>query len=696
MTPPRAERRPVDRTHHGKTFSDPYEWLRDRNDPEVLQLLEAENAYTDAVLAPLAPLAEEIFTEIKTRTQETDVDVPALLDGYWYYTRTQAGEQYPLWARIKDTGTRPQLNADTDIAGEEILIDGPKLAKTESFFKVGGMQISRDGTRIAYLVDTAGDELFDLVVKDIASGEIVDQQLSGVFYGMALTADASSIYYLRSDEAWRPYQVWRHRLGADPATDELIYQEDDERFWMLLDASVQGDYIVISLGSSTTGEAWLLDARDNHASAKLVAKREPEVFYSVEVAADHLLIVHNRDHLEFEVARAEFDTPDHWQRIFAGGPSQRITDVDAFASFAVVSMRNEGVTTLQILPYRDGVYGEAWQVPARGEVHTIAIDENLQFDTTTVRYSYESLLTPAQIWEIDVTTRETTLLKEHPVLGGYDRANYREWREWVRAEDGTEIPVSLMARSDVQADGTNPVLLYGYGSYELPSDPYFSVPYLSLLDRGIIFAIAHVRGGGEMGRQWYLDGKLDKKMHTFTDFVDVGRALVERGWAAADRLAAYGGSAGGLLMGAITNLAPELWCAVHARVPFVDALTTICNPDLPLTVGEWEEWGNPLTDEHIYDLMAAYSPYENVQAKKYPKIYASTSFNDIRVFFVEPLKWVQQLRHTTLNDPQTDPICFRCHMAAGHGGQSGRYDKWRETAEWLAWFCEQLGATTTR
>ncbi|MDO5727545.1 MAG: S9 family peptidase [Bowdeniella nasicola] len=693
MNAPRAARRPIDRILHHDRFADPYEWLRDRNDADVLDLIAKENAYTDHVLAPLAPLADEIFTEIKNRTQETDVDVPVLHNGYWYYSRTQVGEQYPIWARVRDAGRRPTLDTDEPIADEEILIDGPALAANAEFFKIGGWQVSRDNRTLAYLVDTSGNELFSLVIKDLSTGTIVDEQLSEVFYGIALSVDATQVYYVRSDAAWRPHQVWRHVIGTDREDDQLIYQEDDERFWLSLEPTTQGDWIVISLGSSTTGEVHLLDARDPEATTQLVRARMAEVFYTVDVASDHLLVVHNRDHLEFEVARAPLSNPGAWERIFVGGPGQRITEVEAFATHAVVSMRSEGVTTLQILPYRDGEYGAAWEVPCGGEIHTIATDANPQWDTTVLRYSYESMLTPARIMEIDIASGEVSLLKQQPVLGGYDPDDYLEWREWVTARDGTKIPVSLAARKDVQADGSNPMVLYGYGAYEVSADPYFSIPYLSLLDRGIIFAIAHVRGGGEMGRQWYLDGKLEKKTNSFTDFVDVGEEMIARGWAEKGRLAAYGGSAGGLLMGAVTNLAPELWCAVHARVPFVDALTTIANPELPLTVGEWEEWGNPLEDQHIYRLMRSYSPYENIQAVKYPTIFASTSFNDIRVFFVEPLKWVQELRHTTLNDPEVNPICFRCHMVAGHGGQSGRYDKWRETAEWLAFFCRHLHAT---
>ncbi|OKL53414.1 oligopeptidase B [Bowdeniella nasicola] len=690
---PRAEHRDITRSFHGEDFVDSYEWLRNKDDAEVIDLLNAENAYTDAKTAHLGELKARIFDEIKSRTKETDLAVPSLIDGYWYYSRTTEGEQYPVWARIADTGVRPELIAGEAIEGEQILIDGPTLATGQEFFKLGGFEIAPADDLLAYTVDNSGDERHDVVVKNMSTGEIIDDSVTGVGYGLAFTLDASHLYYVRVDDAWRPHQVWRHELGSDPAHDVLVYQEDDERYWMGIAASRDNRHIVIGLGSSTTGESYLLDAADTAAEPVCVAPREQDIDYSIEVASDHLLITHNANHIGFEVSHAPIGPAPRttWQTVLAPGDGERIIGVDAFDTHAVVSMRSGGVTQLRVLPKEADGYGEPWDVPTSGEVRTVELMNNPRHDAREIRYRLESFLIPATVCEIDVTTHESEVLKQTEVLGGYDPNEYREQRLWVEARDGVKIPVSLVARADIKPDGTNPGLLYGYGSYEVSINPSFVASRLSMLDRGMVFAIAHIRGGGEMGRQWYDDGKLAAKMHTFEDFVDVGRFLVESGWVAPDRLAAEGRSAGGLLMGAITNLAPDLWRVVHAGVPFVDALTTILNPDLPLTVGEWEEWGNPIESEEIYRLMRSYSPYENIAESSYPAILATTSLNDTRVFFVEPLKWVQRLRETVTNDPSERPILLRCQMAAGHGGKSGRYDAWHERAEELAIIFDQLG-----
>ncbi len=693
-TPPRAGHRPITRTFHDEDVTDNYEWLRDKDDAEVIALLDEENAYTDARTAHLKPLQDTIFGEIKSRTKETDLAVPVLDTGWWYYSRTIEGQQYPIYARVRDTGARPELVAGEAIDGEQILVDGPTLAEGEEFFRLGAFETAPGGNLLAYAVDTSGDERFDLVIKDLQTDEIIDDAIRGIGYGVAFTLEPTHVYYVRVNEAWRPHQVWRHEIGADPNTDELVFQEDDERFWMGMGASRDNRHIVIQLGSSTTGEAHLIDASDPAARPVCIAPRRAGLDYSVEVAADHLLITHNAQHVGFEVARAPLGVApeDTWQTVLAPAAGERILGADAFESVAVISMRSAGVTTLRILERaEDGSYGEAWDVPTEGEVRTIEIGTNPRPDAREIRYSLASLIIPPSVCEVSLETRESVVLKQTEVLGGYDPADYTERRIWVEARDGTRIPVSLVARADVTPDGSNPGLLYGYGSYEISIDPSFVISRLSLLDRGVVFAIAHIRGGGEMGRQWYDDGKLDRKLNTFTDFIDVGRYLVESGWVDPARLGAEGGSAGGLLMGAITNMAPELWRVVHAAVPFVDALTTILNPELPLTVGEWEEWGNPIEDETIYRLMRSYSPYENIAEADYPAILATTSLNDTRVFFVEPLKWVQRLRETVTSDQDERPILLRCQMVAGHGGKSGRYDAWHERAEQLAFILDQLG-----
>ncbi len=689
MAPPRAEPRPTTRTFHGDSVIDEYAWFANREDPDVLQLIEQENTYADARLAPLQGLQEAIVGEIKARTQETDIGVPVQRGQWWYYSRISEGEQYATWARVR-SDDMPELVPGQPVDGEEILVDGPALAQGHEFFRLGALEISADGTRLAYAVDTSGDEHYALAIKDLTTGEVIDESITDIGYGVAFSYDASQVYYVRVNESWRPYQVWRHQVGGDG--DELIFQEDDERFWLGLDASRDNRWATISLDSSTTSEVHLLDLTDPQAQAVCVCERQPGVEYNVTVARDHLLIVHNGDHEDFQLCWAPLGPApkDTWDVILTAGQGERLLVADPFDTHAVVVMRAAGVTALRVLPYEGGHYGTPWDLPTEGEVRTIDLLENPMPDTRRIRYSLCSLLTPTQVRELNLDTGEDVLLKETPVPN-YDPSQFKEQRLWVTARDGAQIPVSLVAHKDIQPDGTNPGLLYGYGSYEVSIDPGFVTSRLSLLERGCVYAIAHIRGGGEMGRSWYTHGKLGEKMNTFTDFVDVGQALVEQGWVAPGRLAAEGASAGGLLMGAVTNLAPDLWRVVHAAVPFVDALTTILNPDLPLTAGEWEEWGNPIEDAEIYRLMRSYSPYENIAARQYPALLVTTSLNDVRVFFTEPLKWVQRLRATVTNDPQERPILLRCQMVAGHGGKSGRYDAWAERAEELAFILTQLG-----
>ena len=686
------------RVHHGDTVSDPYEWLRDKSDPKVIAHLEAENAYTEAMTGHLAGLSEAVFTEIKTRTQETDLSVPVRHGGWWYYTRTVEGQQYAIHARIalSDSPERPELVVDGAPAHEQVLLDGNAEAQGESFLAFGAFEISHDGTKLAYSVDTSGDERFTVKVKDLATGEVTEPGITGVGYGLAWSADAGHLFYTRVDDAWRPYQVWRHEL-AGAAEDVLVFQEDDERFWMGLDTSRDESHLLIGLGTKNTTEYRLLPTSDPLGEFRVVAPREEGVEYAVEVAGDTLWIVHNKQHRDSELARAPLGatSAEEWSTVIPGQDGQRIVGVDAFASHLAVSLRSEGLTQVRVLPLEaasESGVGEGYQVPVDEVVYSIDSGNNPSYDTSTLQVVVESLVTPRSVYDLDLATRELTLLKRQPVLGGYDPADYQQHRLWATAADGIRVPISLVARKDVVPDGSAPGLLYGYGSYEISIDPYFSVARLSYLDRGVVYAIAHIRGGGEMGRGWYEDGRMEHKVNTFTDFIACADELVSSGWVAADRLAAEGGSAGGLLMGAVLNLAPEKFRAVHAAVPFVDALTTILDPSLPLTVGEWEEWGNPLEYAEVYEYMRGYTPYENVRAVDYPAILATTGLNDTRVFYVEPAKWVARLRETVTSDPVERPILLKTEMVAGHGGKTGRYDAWRETAFEIAFVIDQLGA----
>ncbi|HET7303931.1 MAG TPA: S9 family peptidase [Segeticoccus sp.] len=702
-TPPVAKRVEHVREHHGDRVVDPYEWLRDKSDPEVVAHLEGENTYAEAMTEHLAPLREQVFTEIRSRTQETDLSVPVLLDGWWYYSRTFEGKQYAAQCRVRarDGVGRPDLERDVrpdgSIPGEQVLLDGNVEAEGHEFFSLGAFEVSQDGTRVAYAVDLQGDERFALKVKDIGTDAVVDEAVDTIGYGAVWSADGRQLFYTRVDDAWRPFQVWRHEVGTPAEGDVKIFEELDERFWMGIGTSRDDRWLVVMLGSRTTSEALLLDLAEPLGAPHVVAPRRAGVEYDVEPAGDRLLITHNANDVDFEVAQAPLDAtrPEQWESLLPPVPGERVLGVEAFADHAVVSLRREGLTAVRILPRDDSAasgFGPAHDLAFEEPVYTVATGSNPQYHQPALQLVFESLVTPRSVFDYDFATRELALLKRQEVLGGYDPADYVERREWATAPDGTKVPISLVARKDVRPDGTNPGLLYGYGSYEISMDPYFSVARLSLLDRGVVYAVAHVRGGGEMGRRWYDHGKMEHKKNTFTDFVACAEHLVDAGWVAPDRLAAEGGSAGGLLMGAAVNLAPDRFRAVHAAVPFVDTLTTILDPSLPLTVGEWEEWGDPLHHADVYAYMKSYAPYDNVAPREYPAILATTSLNDTRVYFVEPTKWVARLREVTTNDQRSRPILLRTEMVAGHGGKSGRYDAWRQRAFELAFLLDQVGA----
>ena len=685
LMPPVATRKPVERNHHGDVFVDDYEWLRDKTDDQVLDYLRAENAYTEQRTAHLESLREAIFKEISERTLQTDLSVPARRGGYWYYSRTIEGKQYSINCRVKADGDEPPAT-DGEIQGEEVLLDGNEVAGDSEFFSLGTVDVSPGGRLLAYSVDLKGDERFTLRIKDLDTGELLPDQLPEVHYGSAWSADGSTIFYTKVDDAWRPFQVWRHALGSDD--DVLVMEEPDERFWVGADLTRNEQAIQITIGSKLTSEVWLLDASDPASAPVVVAPRREGVEYDVEHAGDQLLIVHNADAVNFSLATAALDSPGDWTTLIEGDESSRLLGVDAFAEHVILYRRRDALTELAIMRRDGGGFGAPEVLSFDEPIYTVSPGRNDEWHDTRYRFGYMSLVTPGSTYDVDVATGERRLLKQQPVLGGVDLAAYTQYREWATAPDGTKVPISLVARKDVAKDGNAPVVLYGYGSYESSMDPWFSIPRLSLLDRGVVFAIAHVRGGGELGRNWYDDGKMLTKRNTFTDFVAAAEHLVGAGWTKPERIVAQGGSAGGLLMGAVANLAPRAFGGIVAEVPFVDALNTILDPSLPLTVIEWEEWGNPLEDAEVYRYMKSYSPYENVSAQQYPRILAITSLNDTRVFFVEPAKWVAKLRATATGDVD---VLLKTEMEAGHGGRSGRYDAWREVAFSLAWELDALG-----
>lgn len=688
------------REHHGDRVVDPFEWMRDKDDPEVVAHLEGENAYAEAMTSHLEPLRARIFDEIRSRTQETDLSVPVAYRGWWYYSRTFEGRQYAAQCRVRLVAGRgrPQLEPGIAPEGEQVLLDGNLEAEGYEFFSLGAFEVTPDGKRIAYAVDVEGDERFALRIKDIETGEVIDEAVTGIGYGAVWSLDGQYVFYTRVDEAWRPHEVWRHEVGATADQDVLVFEEPDERFWIGIGSSRDDAWVIIQVGSKRTSEVLLLDAADPLGIPTVVAPRRDGVEYEVEPAGDRLLIVHNANHSDFELAQAPLDARSHeqWSPLAEAVAGERLVDVEAFASHAVVSLRRDGLTALRVIPRDpslDSGFGPAHDLVFDEPLYCVGTGNNPEYETSALQVVFESMVTPKTISDYDLLTGQYTVLKAQPVLGGYDPADYEQCREWATAPDGTRVPISLVHRRDVAADGTAPGLIDGYGAYEICIDPYFSVARLSLLDRGFVYAIAHVRGGGEMGRRWYDAGKMEHKTNTFTDFVACADHLVSSGWVAPDRLVAEGGSAGGLLIGAAVNLAPGRFRAIHAAVPFVDALTTMLDPSMPLTVSEWEEWGDPLHDEDVYRYMKDYTPYENVAAVDYPAILATTSLNDTRVCFVEPAKWVALLRETVTSDQAQRPILFKIEMVAGHGGKSGRYDAWKQYAWELAFLMDQVGVS---
>jgi oligopeptidase B len=691
-TPKRVEHR---REYHGDVFIDPYEWLRDKSDPAVIAHLEAENAYTERITDGLATLRQKIFDEIKARTKETDLSVPTRRGGWWYYGRSFEGKQYSVHCRCPvmdpDDWTPPKLEEHTEIPGEQVLLDENIEAEGHGYFSLGAGAISLDGNTLAYSVDIVGDERYTLRFKDLRTDQLYDDEIVGIAAGATWAADNRTIYYTTVDEAWRPDTVWRHRLGAGlPA--KKVYHEPDERFWLAVGRTRSNTYMMIAAGSAVTSEVRYADATDPEAEFVPVWPRRDLVEYSVEHAVvggqDRFLILHNDGAENFTLVEAPVSNPTATRTLIEHRADVRLDAVDAFVGHLVVSYRREALPRIQLWPiYADGDYGRPEELRFDSDLMSAGLSANPNWDSPKMRIGITSFVTPTRIYDLDLATGERTLLREQPVLGGYRPQDYVERRDWATADDGARVPVSIIHRVGLQFPA--PAMLYGYGAYEACEDPRFSIARLSLLDRGMVFVVAHVRGGGELGRPWYEHGKFLEKENTFTDFITVARHLIATDVTRPENLVAFGGSAGGLLIGAVTNMAPELFAGILAAVPFVDPLTTILDPSLPLTVTEWEEWGNPLADKDVYFYMKSYSPYENVAAKHYPRILAMTSLNDTRVHYVEPAKWVAALRHTKADG---HPVLLKIEMNAGHGGISGRYERWKEAAFQYAWLLDAAKA----
>jgi oligopeptidase B len=675
--PPIAERRPRVLEAHGDRRDDPYYWLREKDNPEVLAYLEAENSYADAVMAPSAVLQEKLYREIVGRVQETDTSAPTYYKGWWTYTRTVEGLDYEIYCRRRGSMDAP----------EDVMLDGNELAKGHEYFDLGYAERSPDENLLAYAMDFDGSELHDLRFRDLTTGADLEDVIRGVYYGSAWAADSRTFFYVRPDAATRPYQVWRHVLGTPTDQDVLVLQEDDEHFELSVELTKSERYLVFTSTSQVASECSFMRSEDPTAQPQVVEPRRPDIEYSIEDQGEKFLIVTNDGAKNFRLMAAPVANPARasWTDVVPERADVRLNFVDVHANHVVLGERSDGLQRLEVL---DSASGGLHVVAQPDAAYTAFPGSNPDYDSTVMRFFYTSLNAPWSAVDYDMNTRRREVVKEQPVRGGYDRADYVTEHLWVDAPDGVRVPMSIVYRSGLRRDGSNPTLLSGYGAYELSSDPMFDTVRLSLLDRGFVFAIAHVRGGGEMGRDWYEDGKFLHKTNTFTDFIACAERLVELGYTSPDRLAIRGRSAGGLLIGAVVNMRPDLFACAVAQVPFVDALTTMLDEKLPLTVNEFDEWGNPAQLD-FYRYIKAYSPYDNVHPADYPALLVTGGLNDPRVSYFEPAKWVAKLRALGRGDR---PVILKTDMGSGHSGPSGRYDSWREEALISAFLLDQVAS----
>ncbi len=682
LDPPVAARIPHTTEIHGLVLEDDYYWMRERENPEVIAYLEAENAYTEAMTAHTEGLQQTLYQEMVGRIQETDLSVPYQHGDYMYYSRTEEGADYGIFCRRAGS---------MDEGEEEILLDENVLAEGNEYMDVGIRAISPDHNILAYGVDTDGSETYTVYFKNLATGEVASESLEGVSYSLEWANDSATVFYTVDDEAHRPYQVYRYSLGGDPAAAELIHEESDESYFLDLGKTRSRQYLVMAMDSAMTSERWVLDADNPTGDFRVIQPREHGVEYGIEHQGEHFLIWTNgadgdNSAVNFRLVEAPVETPDrsNWVEIIPHRANVQISGVDSFADYRVIYERENGLVQMRVVEVATGA---EQYVGFPESVYAVRAATNVEYSLSTLRVRYQSLLTPRSILDYHMDSGAIELLKETPVLGAVDRSQYTTERVFATAEDGTQVPISLVYRNDTALDGSAPMMLIGYGSYGYPYDPYFSSNRLSLLDRGFVYGIAHIRGGGEMGRPWYEDGKLLNKRNTFTDFISCAEHLTTTGYTSSDRLAIAGGSAGGLLMGAVTNMRPDLFAVVVADVPFVDVINTMLDPTIPLTVIEWEEWGNPQEEEY-FNYMRSYSPYDNVAAMDYPHMLVTGGLNDPRVQYWEPTKWTARMRTLRTDD---NVLILKTNMGAGHFGSSGRYGRLEELAFEYAFVIDRLG-----
>ena len=669
MQPPVAKIIPHSLEIHGHPRVDNYYWLNDRENPEVIDYLNKENEYYNALTADTKDFQKELFEEMKARIKEDDQSVPYLYNGYYYITRFEIGQNYPIYSRKKESLS----------AKEEILFDGNEFAKGKPFFQLGGLSISPDNTMALFSFDCVGRRIYTIQIKNLLTNEILSDTIENVTGSAVWANDNHTIFYSSQDAVTlRSDKIFKHKLGAKQEEDVLIYFEKDETFNVEIAKSKSKKYLAIESGSTLTTEYQILDANTPDGKFKMFQKRVRGLEYSISHYNDSFYILTNKDKAEnFKLMKTleTATTKANWVEVIPHREDVLLEDIEIFKDFLVVEERANGLNTIKIMPWSGE---EAYYLPFDSETYTASTSSNVDFDTDILRYSYQSLATPSSVIDFNMKTKEKFIQKEQQVLGGkFDKNNYKEERVWATAQDGVKVPISLIYKKDLVKNGENPLLQYAYGSYGYSIDASFSSTRLSLLDRGFIFAITHIRGGEDLGRHWYENGKLLKKKNTFTDFIDCSKFLIAEKYTSAQHLYAEGGSAGGLLMGAIVNMAPELYHGIIAQVAFVDVVTTMLDETIPLTTGEYDEWGNP-NQKKYYKYMLSYSPYDNVKAQKYPNMYISTGLHDSQVQYWEPAKWVAKLRATKTDN---NILVLDTNMEAGHGGASGRFEALKELAK---------------
>lgn len=689
--PPRAEKREHSYTYHGITIVDPYDWLYDKSypvvdDADVLDYVKAENAWFEANMAVHEPLTEALFTEMRARIKEDDSTVPQRRGEHLYWSEFEEGAQYRKHYRKPVAGGEVQL-----------LIDENALAEGLEYFRLGATSISQNGLYLAFATDTNGSERYTARIKDLATGELLPDELPNLRGGLTWVMGDTALVYGPSTEEWRTLEAKLHIIGTPVESDVTLYKEEDQSFGVGAGLSAQEDWLIIATGDNETSEVRMVPADNPLGDQILVRPRKKGVEYSVDVRDGELFVLANDDHINFRLARATLDAPGEWSTVLAGSNEFYLTGFELYKDFMITEGRLNGLDQIQLRDYANPLQARPISFPESS--YSAGLSNNPEYDQTVLRLSYQSMVTPSTVYDYDVATGTLTQLKQQEIPSGYDAARYITERLMIEARDGTMVPVSVVMRKDradilkaAGIEGAGPLHLYSYGAYGYAMPPGFSTTRMSLLDRGFAYAIAHIRGGDDLGRGWYLQGKLFERTNTFNDFVDVGRGLIAQGYTAQGKITASGGSAGGELMGAVINQAPELFGAVVAHVPFVDVLGTMLNKDLPLTPGEWQEWGNPITDKAAFAYILSYSPYDQVSAKAYPPLLVTAGLNDPRVTYWEPAKWVAKLRELKTDD---NVLLLKTNMGAGHGGQSGRWNSLKETAEEFAFILWQMGMAPT-